>query len=339
MPNYAQAASSVGIFSVDITPVSADGAALGTIALPWSDLRLATGAVIDLGNDVTLTHSTDALTLAGGVLSLPDGALGAPSLSFASLGATGGFYDSEGDSGLNLGFLGVKRFTFSTNQFQLHSDPGYLLLGINNLVYLMNEATAILQMGLDAAAPVAQTFKGPDARAGTDTDTVGGRINWRTGLSTGNAVPAIQSMQGGAATVTSGTGAQSVVDRFIPNAFKVLADNVATAVLNATNANGSSVGGLITYTIEVWDGTDNQVETGQAVYSSKNKAGVVTGTITEINSQQDLDSGTLATTWAISAANPAVISVNANSSLTPSTGFPRITFSLQNLGQQAVAVQ
>ena len=52
--------SAVGTFTT-LTPVSADGAALGSASLEWSDLFLADGAVINLGSDqdVTLTHVAD----------------------------------------------------------------------------------------------------------------------------------------------------------------------------------------------------------------------------------------------------------------------------------------
>ena len=44
-----------------VFPAAADGAALGSAALEWSDLFLADGAVINLGadQDVTLTHVAD----------------------------------------------------------------------------------------------------------------------------------------------------------------------------------------------------------------------------------------------------------------------------------------
>ncbi len=55
-------------FSTDITPDVLDGAALGTALLAWSDLFLATGGVINFGaGDVTITHSADLLTIAGGI--------------------------------------------------------------------------------------------------------------------------------------------------------------------------------------------------------------------------------------------------------------------------------
>ena len=67
-------------------PSVSDGAALGSTSLMWSDLFLASGAVINFNNgDITLTHSADTLTLGGGDL-----ALGANNITMTgSLGATG----------------------------------------------------------------------------------------------------------------------------------------------------------------------------------------------------------------------------------------------------------
>lgn len=54
-------------YDANVTPSASDGAALGTASLMWSDLFLASGAVINLNNgDVLLTHSADLLTLTGG---------------------------------------------------------------------------------------------------------------------------------------------------------------------------------------------------------------------------------------------------------------------------------
>lgn len=50
--------------STALSPRSADGSSLGTTALPWSDLFLASGGVINFNNgNVTLTHSANRLTL------------------------------------------------------------------------------------------------------------------------------------------------------------------------------------------------------------------------------------------------------------------------------------
>lgn len=58
-----------------LTPASSDGAALGTTALMWSDLFLASGAVVNFDNsDVTITHTANKITVAGGDLEVPDDA-------------------------------------------------------------------------------------------------------------------------------------------------------------------------------------------------------------------------------------------------------------------------
>jgi len=61
---YALAAASM-------SPGVSDAAALGTTALMWGDLFLASGAVINFNNgDVTITHSANALAFAGGDYSI-----------------------------------------------------------------------------------------------------------------------------------------------------------------------------------------------------------------------------------------------------------------------------
>ena len=50
-----------------LQPTTSDGVALGTASLMWSDLFLASGSVINFAaGDVTLTHSSETLTVAGG---------------------------------------------------------------------------------------------------------------------------------------------------------------------------------------------------------------------------------------------------------------------------------
>lgn len=55
-----------------LSPAVSDGNALGTTALMWADLFLASGAVINFNNgNYTITHSAGNLTLAGGPLTAP----------------------------------------------------------------------------------------------------------------------------------------------------------------------------------------------------------------------------------------------------------------------------
>ncbi len=56
-------------------PASSDGAALGSGTVMWSDLFVASGAVLNFNNgDVTFTHGSNVVTVAGGTLAVPDDA-------------------------------------------------------------------------------------------------------------------------------------------------------------------------------------------------------------------------------------------------------------------------
>lgn len=64
-------ASSGYTFDALVSPASNDGAALGTGSVSFSDLFLASGGVINFNNgDVTVTHSANTLTIAGGITAL-----------------------------------------------------------------------------------------------------------------------------------------------------------------------------------------------------------------------------------------------------------------------------
>lgn len=176
---------------------------------------------------------------------------------------------------------------------------------------------------------------------GSGTDKAGWPLYLCGGLPTGSGTPGLVSLQGAILGQATGTALRTtIVDRMIPGCTKLLTNNNAIAIVNATEASGSMIGGIIQYTVEVTDGTDFQAYTGIYAFSGTNKAGTIANTITLQGTEvQSRSGGTLTVTFAISNANPAVISVNANSSLTPSTGYPRITYNIKNFGQQAIAIQ
>lgn len=89
--------------STALVPGVNDALALGTTALMWSDLFLASGSVINWNNgDLTLTHSSNLLTLAGGNFSIGTSAVfttGTIELGHASqntLSAASGILSIEG---------------------------------------------------------------------------------------------------------------------------------------------------------------------------------------------------------------------------------------------------
>jgi hypothetical protein len=207
-------------------------------------------------------------------------------------------------------------------------------------IRMRSPAAATLTFGAaDAASPVAQTLSVQNVVGGT-TNTAGVTTTIRGSLGTSQGVPGRIHLQAGGLIAASGTTQQTALDRLVVGATKVLTNNSAITIANVTAGSNTSVGGRINYCVEVEDGTDVQYECGSATYGVSNKGGVFSGnTVTKFGNHQNATAGTLTVTFAISGANPALLSVNANSSLTPSTGFPRITYSLQNLGQQAVAIQ
>jgi hypothetical protein len=78
-----------------LSPSTSDGLALGTAALMWADLFIASGGVLNFNNgDVTVTHSSNTLTVAGGNI-----ALGANSLTAGSLLANSNDVGAIGASG------------------------------------------------------------------------------------------------------------------------------------------------------------------------------------------------------------------------------------------------
>ncbi len=82
--------SSFASSSVNIVPAASGGAALGTTALQWSNLFLASGSVINFANgDVTITHSSNVLAFGGAALGYTFDSLAAVTSTSASALAVG----------------------------------------------------------------------------------------------------------------------------------------------------------------------------------------------------------------------------------------------------------
>jgi hypothetical protein len=102
--NLAIAAGSadVKITASNVIPATNDGSALGVSGTAWSDLFLASGSVVDFhAGDVTLTHSSNTLTVAGGTLAT------------AALTAAGTVTVGVDDTGYDVKFFGAAAGAFS----------------------------------------------------------------------------------------------------------------------------------------------------------------------------------------------------------------------------------
>lgn len=91
-------------FATAINPISNDGAALGTTALQWSDLFLASGSVVNFNNgDMTLTHSSNLLTSQGGNFSIGSNFLINAAIQTGSSLANSNMYIGAASNATNLG--------------------------------------------------------------------------------------------------------------------------------------------------------------------------------------------------------------------------------------------
>lgn len=94
----------------------------------------------------------------------------------------------------------------------LFSVGGRLHFGTSSDAILNRESAAVIEMGIDSATPIAQTFKGANARAGTDTNTAGGNLTIAAGRGTGTAAGGVLNLQTSTPT-TSGTAAGTLTTR------------------------------------------------------------------------------------------------------------------------------
>ena len=179
-----------------LKPNANDGVALGTTALMFSDLFLASGAVINFNNgDITITHSTNALTFAGAGTANAysfTGALAAGSLAFTientdfSAGSETSLVvkndtteielSASGDE--NVGYFGSSNATF------------YLFtIGAFDITFNPGDVNALTLSNSDLSATFAGFVKSKHATGGMGYATgAGGAVTQLTSKATGVTV-------------------------------------------------------------------------------------------------------------------------------------------------------
>lgn len=185
-------------------------------------------------------------------------------------------------------------------------------------------------------AGVGTAFLAGGATSGA-TDKDGGAVTLLPGQSTGVG-RALAYIDGYATVTGSGAADNPQVHRMVMNGYKTLSDNVTTDLVQMTLANNSAVAAMVSYGVEVFDGTDIQVEEGRVVCHATNKGGVLANNVcAKSGNQQALTAGTQTVTFTITAANPAVVRVNSDSSLVPTS--IKFNYTFTNLASQQIAVQ
>ena len=121
-----------------LSPVTSDGAALGTTSLMWSDLFAASGSVINFNNgDMTITHSSNTLTVAGGTFATA--ALTATTGVFSGILKTDDSTEATSTTDGSLqtdGGLSVVKDAVFGDDIKLLSDASVVAFGANGDVTL-----------------------------------------------------------------------------------------------------------------------------------------------------------------------------------------------------------
>ena len=135
-----------------LTPGTSDGTALGTTSLMWSDLFLASGAVINLNNgNVTITHSSNTLTVAAATVAFTASTAVTVSndLKLASDSAVLGF-GADNDTtlthtdGTGLTLNSTNKLTFGDAATFIHQSGDGVMTIDGEATIDLNASTAVL---------------------------------------------------------------------------------------------------------------------------------------------------------------------------------------------------
>ncbi len=120
----------------------------------------------------------------------------------------------------------------------------------------------------------------------------------------------------------------------------VVGDNISTPVARIIANNNSAISGIMTYNVSVFDGIDLQQEYGIFSYRLFNKNGNFSqNNLHDLLPGQNAHTvGNISVTWALSSANPAILSITVNPSITPITGYPLVYFNIENLSNSDIGI-
>ena len=286
-------------------PDSADGAALGSASLEWSDLFLADGAVINFGadQDVTLTHVADTgLTLAGtlGVTGKVTGSADVQGTNFIATGDT-----AAGDLA-NLGYTSVLGAILtgqgSTNDVTLVNDADVTVMGVATGTTTVNFAGAIvggstLAVGYEAAASGSNSsaFGYSALASGTSSTAIGYDMTSSGNHAIGFGYQGIVS--GNHSTLLQLDTTNRTLSQ--ANSFSIMGGNVGIGTLTPSTA--LSVTGALTVTGNSTVGGTLGVTGNTTVGGTLSVTGTVTATPTAILLIKDSSASTLKTINGIAA--------------------------------------
>lgn len=269
------------------------------ITQTWNSGTPGTGAFSMLTLNATLTNASS--TSSGFLTCIRDG-------------TTRFFMDSGGVAYFGGSTAGTATCVIDPNNTTLSLRSNAYLNWMGD-TYLYRDGTASnLQMGIDAASPVAQIFKAHD---GSGSNIDGASLTLSGGRSTGTGDDGDVIFR----TTMTGSSGSSLntpqTRQHIQARFVNLTESTATNLTSIALASGKVTGGTATLTVWASDGTDHQALTSEVRFSAVNKAGTVTATCTQTDGTTAASTGTLTVTYdATASGNNLLLRANATSSLT-----------------------
>jgi len=238
-------------------------------------------------------------------------------LMACSAATTTGFYSSG--SAIAYADAGSLQFYALAGSFYIYPSNGQLVFARsgNNDVILTGDSAATLQMGADAASPIAQTLKACD---GVGTDKVGASLTLQGGQSTGTGRGGDFQLRTALSAASTGASANGYSVREFHSAKPVdLSEGVDTQFCSITLAAGTVIGLHLSCTAWASDGTDFQSLQSVLSVCAVNKAGTLTiSAVSQSDTGPCNSAGTLTpvTYTAVASGNNLVLKCNATSSLT-----------------------
>jgi hypothetical protein len=197
----------------------------------------------------------------------------------------------------------------------------------------LDDATTTIK---DTGTSGAIAFAAPTTNAVTTTITAAGQTASHT-YTIPNVASDTFALIGASQTYTTPTLTKPAITIIQHSDTVSITDNVASTVLTATLASGTAIGGSFEYTLYA-TGADFQAASGLVHFAAVNKAGVITTTITQQGTRVDALSGSStlgASAWTMTAANPALIKIQADTSISPST--MTLVYTLKYHSSQAIS--
>ena len=259
------------------TPTSANGQALGSVALEWSDLYLADGGIVYFGNDqdITLTHNADTGLTLNGVLVATGITIGSAAITEAELEILDGANVTTAELNIIDGGTSATSTTVADADRVVMNDGGTMVqVAVTDLAaYFDDEITAMPNLVTTGA------LNSGSISSGFGTINTGSSTITTTGAITGGSLIADDvTVDGKVITMTGSTSDTATLTVGTNGTLDIVTtdDNAAAANIQIT-ADGTAELAGTTVTLDSSGGITLDADGGTITFAD---AGSSLGTIT-----------------------------------------------------------